>query len=238
MIISIHQHLIMHFENLHMNVKDLRLHSIAALLELMLFDRYKGLIAVLLAWVYAFSICDDIQSGYKTFVLSRCNISEYVCSKIVTNTVGVLVAVEGGFCLYYLILSPISEMGGNGNYFSYFQMIADSQFSWMYMILVGLILGLSIAFLTNLSMLIGIFVPNRYVICASPYVLFYFFFYLSPLLPKKMNFWYLSVGYSVLGHDEFWSNYLYAISFFLVGSVLICIAMVAVMRRRLADAKV
>ena len=54
--------------------------SLEKLMELLIFDRFKAAVIVLLSAVYTFGLCDDRNSSYDRLILFRCRPGEYLLS--------------------------------------------------------------------------------------------------------------------------------------------------------------
>ena len=63
--------------------------SLEKLMELLIFDRFKAAVIVLLSAVYTFGLCDDRNSSYDRLILFRCRPGEYLLSKLISNAIGV-----------------------------------------------------------------------------------------------------------------------------------------------------
>lgn len=97
--------------------------SLEKLMELLIFDRFKAAVIVLLSAVYTFGLCDDRNSSYDRLILFRCRPGEYLLSKLISNAIGVVSAVCISFVLFSIVLLPIMPLvGGDGmtQYFGYF----------------------------------------------------------------------------------------------------------------------
>lgn len=97
--------------------------SLEKLMELLIFDRFKAAVIVLLSAVYTFGLCDDRNSSYDRLILFRCRPGEYLLSKLISNAIGVVSAVCISFVIFSIVLLPIMPLvGGDGmtQYFGYF----------------------------------------------------------------------------------------------------------------------
>lgn len=75
--------------------------SLEKLMELLIFDRFKAAVIVLLSAVYTFGLCDDRNSSYDRLILFRCRPGEYLLSKLISNAIGVVSAVCISFVLFF-----------------------------------------------------------------------------------------------------------------------------------------
>lgn len=119
--------------------------SLEKLMELLIFDRFKAAVIVLLSAVYTFGLCDDRNSSYDRLILFRCRPGEYLLSKLISNAIGVVSAVCISFVLFSIVLLPIMPLvGGDGmtQYFGYFAYAMNFAGPLAYSILVGLLFGL------------------------------------------------------------------------------------------------
>ena len=119
--------------------------SLEKLMELLIFDRFKAAVIVLLSAVYTFGLCDDRNNSYDRLILFRCRPGEYLLSKLISNAIGVVSAVCISFVLFSIVLLPIMPLvGGDGmtQYFGYFAYAMNFAGPLAYSILVGLLFGL------------------------------------------------------------------------------------------------
>ena len=126
--------------------------SLEKLMELLIFDRFKAAVIVLLSAVYTFGLCDDRNSSYDRLILFRCRPGEYLLSKLISNAIGVVSAVCISFVLFSIVLLPIMPLvGGDGmtQYFGYFACAMNFAGPLVYSILVGLLFGLFAVSVTN-----------------------------------------------------------------------------------------
>ena len=121
--------------------------SLEKLMELLIFDRFKAAVIVLLSAVYTFGLCDDRNSSYDRLILFRCRPGEYLLSKLISNAIGVVSVVCISFVLFSIVLLPIMPLvGGDGmtQYFGYFACAMNFAGPLAYSILVGLLFGLNV----------------------------------------------------------------------------------------------
>ena len=140
--------------------------SLEKLMELLIFDRFKAAVIVLLSAVYTFGLCDDRNSSYDRLILFRCRPGEYLLSKLISNAIGVVSAVCISFVLFSIVLLPIMPLvGGDGmtQYFGYFACAMNFAGPLAYSILVGLLFGLFAVSVTSFGILAVSIFPNRYV---------------------------------------------------------------------------
>ena len=150
--------------------------SLEKLMELLIFDRFKAAVIVLLSAVYTFGLCDDRNSSYDRLILFRCRPGEYLLSKLISNAIGVVSAVCISFVLFSIVLLPIMPLvGGDGmtQYFGYFACAMNFAGPLAYSILVGLLFGLFAVSVTSFGILAVSIFPNRYVGIAASFVAFY-----------------------------------------------------------------
>lgn len=62
--------------------------SLEKLMELLIFDRFKAAVIVLLSAVYTFGLCDDRNSSYDRLILFRAWPGEYLLSKLISSNRG------------------------------------------------------------------------------------------------------------------------------------------------------
>ena len=210
--------------------------SLEKLMELLIFDRFKAAVVVLLSAVYTFELCDDRNSSYDKLILFRCKSEEYLLSKLVSNAIGVVFAVCISFVLFSIVLLPIMPLVGEGRMtqdFGYFTVAMDCAGPFAYNILVGLLFGLFAVSVTSFGILAVSIFPNRYVGIAASFVAFYVIYALTGSFPFSVNVWYLSAGVQVLNTNGFTVNYFYAIGIMILFCVVPwCLCFWAMKRRK------
>lgn len=215
----------------------------AKLMELLYFDRFKSIMVILLSGIYAFGISDDLQQQFMPTIMARGVTSfDYVTSKIAANTLAIVSASMGGFLFFLILISPLFPLEGREGFQSgvtgFYSVVETGDFPWMYGVLSGLQFGLAISFLTNISMMISIWVPSRYIAIAIPYVLFYILYAFTMVLPRQIDFWWLSSCWIVLQTDDFWLNFLYSNGILILGGCIATIGCLLSMDRRMRRAEV
>ena len=197
--------------------------SLEKLMELLIFDRFKAAVIVLLSAVYTFGLCDDRNSSYDRLILFRCRPGEYLLSKLISNAIGVVSAVCISFVLFSIVLLPIMPLvGGDG-----------MTGPLVYSILVGLLFGLFAVSVTSFGILAVSIFPNRYVGIAASFVAFYVIYAFTGSFPFSVNVWYLSSGVQVLNVNGFAVNYFYAIGIMLLFCMVPwCLCFWAMKRRK------
>ena len=90
--------------------------SLEQLDYVLVFDRLKPVMVILLSMIYTSSTAGDLSTRYFRFFIVRCGLKEYVFSKLIANAVAITAAVISSFFLFLFSLSPI--MGLRGAYFS------------------------------------------------------------------------------------------------------------------------
>ena len=192
--------------------------SLEQLDYVLVFDRLKPVMVILLSMIYTSSTAGDLSTRYFRFFIVRCGLKEYVFSKLIANAVAITAAVISSFFLFLLALSPI--MGLRGAYFSGTSGLREVSLMYpaaVYVILEGILFSSFIVLLSSVGIWASIIRPNRYVAVGIPFVLFYVLYLLTSLLPLQVNMWYLSSGIISLPESvPFLLKYLYGLSFFVV----------------------
>lgn len=194
------------------------------IMEILIFDRFKGIMVVLLSSLFCSSISEELNSRFLRMALIRVSIKRYVFSKIIVNALSVIAATVLGFFLFTVLSSPFMSIVGitlRSEDFGYFQEIIDSPMPWMYAVLVGMLFGMFIVFLTTVSLWISVYHPDKYLTLAAPVCLFYILYAVTTIIPiQELNMWYISSGVQVLKTGtSFIVNYLYGMGVFLLLTV-------------------
>lgn len=171
--------------------------------EIILFDRFKTVMVVMLSGICCFGVSDDLQSQYCRMILMRMDIRKYCLSKLLMNAAAVVSASVLGFLCYTLMMLPImpvvnAEAGGYG----YLDCFVDTPFPWLIIVCWAVLFAMFVVFLTSLSMWMSVYRPSRYVAVAVPFGVFYVLYALTTvprILP--VNLWYISSGVRVLGEE-------------------------------------
>lgn len=197
--------------------------SLDEIQEIMIFDRFKTVMVVMLSSICCFGVSDDLSSRYSRMILCRMDIKTYCLSKIVMNAAAVISATVLGFLLFIIVMLPIMpvlnrDTGGYG-YLDYF---ANTQFPWVVAVFWAVIFALFIVFLTTFSMWMTVYRPSRYTAIAIPFGVFYLLYALTTA-PQimAMNMWYISSGVDVLNvRGNFWLGFGYVVVLF--GGLTVC----------------
>lgn len=193
--------------------------SLDAIQEILVFDRFKTVMTVMLSAISCFAISDDLSSHYCRMVLCRMDLRQYCLSKILMNAAAVIVATILGFLLFIIVMLPIMPMVNEDimrvNAFGYMSFLAKSPFPWLAVVLWAVLFAMFIVFLTTFSMWMSVYRPSRYVAIAIPFGLFYILYALTTMPGiTAINMWYISSGVDVLNTDSFLFGYGYGILFF------------------------
>ncbi len=207
----------------------------------MLFDRYKAILAVVLAGVSCYSMSDDLSSRYARQILSRVTVKQYVLAKVMANGIAVLLAIVAGFCLFPIITSPFMVLTGefyDPKQLDYFSEVAEKASPVAYFVLVAILFGSFVVAVTTFGMWVTVKRPSRYVALAVPFGILYMMYSLGTYFPRPFWFWYMSSGVTVLGTTDFLSNYAYGMGWFAALTVVAGFGCYRSMKRRFADGKI
>ena len=189
------------------------------LFEILVFDRFKPTMVVLLSSLYCFALGDDLKTGFYLQELTRGSRRAYVVSKLSANAICVIFSSVLGFLLFSLLASrfmPLRSTGTHSTSFGPWQILVESPFPLLYPIATALQFSVYVVFLTTVSIWITVFRPNRFLALAVPYALFYVLYAVTAFLPMPLWVWYISSSVSVLPTTGFLSNFLYGLAFFLL----------------------
>lgn len=124
---------------------------------------------------YGSAVSDDLNGQSLALWTVRGGLRRYALSKL-------LVCAAAGFLLYCVgsllvmgllrLIYPLAQPGNSGGT-SYGDLL-DSGRTALYTVVTLLHYGLTGALYAGMGMLVSVFVPNRYAVCASPVVLYFF----------------------------------------------------------------
>ncbi len=190
--------------------------SLSGMEEILIFDRFKTVMVVMLSAISCFTVSDDLSSHYSRMILCRMDLRQYCLSKVLMNAAAVVAATVLGFLLFGIGMLPImplvNEWGLYDGAFGYMHILAASPAPWLVVVLWAVLFALFVVFLTTLSMWLSVYRPSRYVAVAIPFAAFYVLYALTTV-PRIMaiNLWYISSGVGVLGTNSFLLEYGYGI---------------------------
>lgn len=129
----------------------------------LMFDKYKIVMVMLLASVYAGSFCVDDNTHYLRLVLSRTDLVSYVQAKYIVNTVGSVILSIACFLTATACLLPVFNLVSEevGDQFYYKDLVRD--FPLIYILLMGLQFGLLVGAFGSLGLLFSAFQPDAFV---------------------------------------------------------------------------
>lgn len=213
--------------------------SIKLLEEILIFDRFKTVMTVLLSAICCFTVSDDIRTRYNRMILSRMGIYQYCISKLVMNALAVMAAVILGFVLFLicmLFVMPIT----NEEYAGCAYFVCTGTGSAVVLTVIwAYIFALYIILLTTFSIWISVYRPSRYVAIALPFALFYVLYALTVAQHYDfMNFWYISSGVDVLQSGNVWAVMAYATAVFGMLTCLCGLGFCRAMVRRMRDGRI
>ena len=172
------------------------------LMEILIFDRFKALVILLLSGVVSYTVSDDLSSHFVRTVFGKVTVSEYVTVKITVNAVSVISALLVSFSLFCIFGRAVLGMpffskltSGAGNFGFYALLISD--IPWLYIPLSAILFGLFAVAMTTFGMAVSALYPGRYLAYAFPFGLFYLMHSFSSTLPKALSFWYICSGVQV-----------------------------------------
>ena len=216
--------------------------SLESIEEILIFDRFKTVMTVMLSAISCFTVSDDLSSHYGRMVLCRMDLRKYCQAKLLMNAAAVIGATVLGFALFAIVMLPIMPIVNQNviykNY-GYMNSIAHSPFAWMVIVLWAVLFAMFIVCLTTFSMWMSVYRPSRYVAIAIPFGIFYVL-YAVTTMPGIMaiNMWYISSGVNVLNTGNFWLGYGYGILFFCVLTALCGFGFYRAMVRRVNNGNI
>lgn len=193
--------------------------SLESVQEILVFDRFKTVMTVMLSAISCFTVSDDLSSHYSRMVLCRMDLRQYCLSKVLMNAAAVIAATVFGFSLFVIVMLPIMPMVNeyvmSANAFGYMSFLAKTPFAWLVVVLWAVLFAMFIVFLTTFSMWMSVYRPSRYVAIAIPFGTFYILYALTTMPGiTAINMWYISSGVDVLNTGSFLFGYGYGILFF------------------------
>ncbi|MCI6676540.1 MAG: hypothetical protein MSG78_06540 [Clostridiales bacterium] len=164
--------------------------SVRELMTLLNFDRFKTVMIVLLAGIYSASYCEDWNHRYFRLILSRSNLKTYALSRVLVTMISVVLATILGFFLYILVISPIMGIALNEqdvSWYNAYQSLA-LRFPLAFALILGWNFGLCGAFLSIFGLWMSVKQPSGFVAIGAPFLLFYFLYAISLILPGFLSF--------------------------------------------------
>lgn len=129
----------------------------------LMFDKFKIVMVVLLASIYANSFCTDNNSHYLLMILNRTNMIYYTQARFLVNTVGSILVC---FCCFwaaaFLLMPFLPIVTKMGTYDCYYDYIANNM-PCLYISLMGLQFGLLIAAFGSIGIAFSAFQSNSFV---------------------------------------------------------------------------
>lgn len=75
--------------------------------DILSFDQYKIVMAFILGALYTSSVCKDDESNYLRMILSRVDVTTYIISRLLINTIAVVSACILAFFMFAILSYPI-----------------------------------------------------------------------------------------------------------------------------------
>lgn len=212
--------------------------SLKSVQEILIFDRFKTVMTVMLSAISCFTVSDDIHTHYDRMILCRMGIGKYCMSKLMMNALAIISAVVTGFLLYVVVLLPIMPLV-NEEYVHSGDRLANGPMAACVLVVIwAVIFALYVVFLTTFSMWVTVYRPNRYVAIALPFAMFYILYTLTTVPGKQyLNLWYISSGVDVLQSGNVAVTLAYAAAVFGLLTALCGLGFYRAMARRVKDGK-
>ncbi len=181
--------------------------SLGEIERMLTFDKYKCVMAAILAALYAGSFVDDRKHNYLRCVLSRVSLERYVICRLGSIWIGTVLACILGFGLMCICLNAVGVMGFRiiiGNMTAMrFLPLASGKYAFLYLILLGCNFGTACAVVSVLGMWLSVYRKERFLAIGGAVLAFYFMYAFSNFLPPV-------ISYEVIGsrfnQDEFATN--------------------------------
>ena len=213
------------------------------LMEILIFDRFKALVILLLSGAVSYTVSDDLSSHFVRTVLGKVTVSEYVTVKLTVNVISVISALLVSFSLFCIFGKVVLGMpffskltSGAGNFGFYASLISDVP--WLYIPLSAILFGLFAVAMTTFGMAVSALYPGRYLAYTFPFGLFYLMHSFSATFPKPLSFWYICSGVQVLPVNGFLLNYMYGVGVFVCLTLIGAFLLYHNMRRRFANGNI
>lgn len=154
-------------------------YDIAAMVTDVLSTSYFTIIAGMIPGIpYGFSLLEERNSGFLRFQLSRMSVNQYIGKKIC------YVGLSGGLSMvlpYFVLLIPVSLLGAPTTEKVHYQIMegivgAKTLYTWngyFYILLQGIVLFLFGITWAELSLLISLYVRNRYLAFVMPVIIYH-----------------------------------------------------------------
>lgn len=203
-------------------------------IELMInLGMFKKVIVFFAAIPYATAFCQDYNSGYINFVVSRSGVRSYILSNTAICVVSGFSAVFLGIMSFWGILSffyPPQTYEAMGVYSN---TVINNPV--IYILIVTSIFSLYAAMWTASGLSLSSIIPDKYVALGSPLILGYLLEEITYRFPPYLNLYQLShPGIEVFGKSAF-SNYFYTISVFIFVIVILGYIFSCFVKRRIKN---
>ena len=208
------------------NGKDGANSAFSKLYEILVFDRFKPVMVVLLSSLCCPFLGNDLKTGFYRQQLTRGSRHDYIYSKLISNSICITLSTVLGFLLFIAAAAvfmplrykdPLRE--GPGTFGPWWCLI-NGPFPLLYPIVTALQFSAYVVFLSTVSIWVSVYRPSRYLALAVPYVLFYILYAVTTFLPRPFWVWYISSSVRCLPTTDFLTNWLYGLAFFILPTIL------------------
>lgn len=211
----------------------------------MRFDRYKPLIILLLAAIYGGSFCEDWSNRYIRFLISRSSLKLYAIGKLTANFIAVMIATILSVLLGSAMLLPFFPLTNESLFdaqslelFYPYEGVVQGKLPILYIVIIGVILGISAVLLSTFGILISAWVPNRFVAIGITFPLYYTLFAITFFFPHLFSFWALSLGIEILPGAGAFMNFIINLTMFFLPTLLLGLEFYSVLKTRYDNGKV
>ena len=213
------------------------------MMEILIFDRFKALMILLLSGVVSYTLSDDLSSHFIRTVLEKVTVSEYVTVKLLVNAISVIAILLISFSLFFFFgrlvlgMPSFSLYSTGADNFGYYAVLI-THVPWLYVPLSAILFGLFASAMTTFGMAVSALYPGRYLAYAFPFGLFYLMHSFSTTFPKPLSFWYICSGVQVLPVNGFILNYMYGVGVFICLILASAIFLYHNMQRRFTNGNI
>jgi hypothetical protein len=165
--------------------------SIQNIEMLLMFDRCKTLLLIVLVILCCSGFIQDLQHHYIRCILSRVSFRSYARSMTAAVVINCVCAVSMAFLLIALVLLPLMVIVVPPEFSiaaEAYQSLAEGPFAPLYLILMGANFGMAASVLVLVGLWISVWIPNLYIAAGSSVLVFYLLYAFSWWLPYFLDF--------------------------------------------------
>ena len=200
------------------------------------YDRFKIILLIVIASIYTYSFCIDVNNHALKYILARSGINRYIIAKIVSIFISAAMAYLSGLFLSFVVLyqrMPIVEAEQAfypaSGFFS-FASLSPQEHPFLWILLTSILFILSVTVLCIIGFYISLHWADSLITICIPAILYFGLTSLTSLLPTI--FFLPGYGNNIrIISDNVWVNYGFKIAVNIIVMILFVILSCRKMRR-------